>query len=179
MLACILYVWFSFLFCASSLDRLFFVWFCETESLRERDRKKSPPFCWWVLSSADIETQLFAVHSKYRPDVSRGSLWQFCLLCVWIILLFYSHTYFVSKEVLRQNMELLFQFLKKGDNMNLNNYRGISLGSTSYKLLSHTILVIITSYVENIIGGYQCEFRRNRTTFGHLILMLEKIEHWA
>ena len=37
--------------------------------------------------------------------------------------------------------------------MNCNNYRGISLLSTSYKILSNIILSRMTPYANEIIGG--------------------------
>jgi hypothetical protein len=41
---------------------------------------------------------------------------------------------------------------KKGDKMDCNNYRGISLLSTSYKMLSNTLLSRLSPYVDEIIG---------------------------
>jgi hypothetical protein len=52
---------------------------------------------------------------------------------------------------------------KKGDKTDCNNYRGISLLSTSYKMLSN-ILSRLVPYIDEIIGDHQCGFRRNRST---------------
>jgi hypothetical protein len=41
---------------------------------------------------------------------------------------------------------------KKGHRMDCNNYRGISLLSTSYKILSNIILSRMTPYENEIIG---------------------------
>jgi hypothetical protein len=51
---------------------------------------------------------------------------------------------------------------KKGDKTG-SNYRGISLLSTSYKILSN-ILSRLTPYADEITGDHQCGFRRNRST---------------
>ena len=51
---------------------------------------------------------------------------------------------------------------KKGDKTDGNNYRGISLLSTTYKILSNILLSMLNSYAEEIIGDHQCGFRRNR-----------------
>jgi hypothetical protein len=53
---------------------------------------------------------------------------------------------------------------RKGDETDCNNYRGISLPSTSYKMLSNILLSRLGPYTEEIIGDHQCEFRRNRST---------------
>ena len=66
---------------------------------------------------------------------------------------------------------------KKGDRMDCNNYRGISLLSTSYKCPSNLFLSRITSYANVIIGGYQCGFRRNRPTVEHLFSIRQKLEN--
>ena len=45
--------------------------------------------------------------------------------------------------------------------MDCNNYRGISLLSTSYKNLSNILLLKMTPSANEIIGEYQYGFRRN------------------
>jgi hypothetical protein len=50
---------------------------------------------------------------------------------------------------------------KKGDKTDCSNYRGISLLSTTYKILSNILLSRLTPYAEEIIGVHQCGFRRN------------------
>jgi hypothetical protein len=42
------------------------------------------------------------------------------------------------------------------------NYRGISLLSTSYKMLSNILLSRLSPYIDEIIGDQQCGFQRNR-----------------
>jgi hypothetical protein len=53
---------------------------------------------------------------------------------------------------------------KKGDKTNCNNYRGISLLSTSYKMLSNILLSRLSPYIDEIIGDYHCRFLRDRST---------------
>jgi hypothetical protein len=53
---------------------------------------------------------------------------------------------------------------KKGDKTDCSNYRGISLLSTSYKILSNILLARLTLYADEIIGDHQCGFQRNRST---------------
>ena len=60
--------------------------------------------------------------------------------------------------------------------MNYNNYRGIYLLSTSYKILSNILLSRMTSYANEIIGEYQCGFRRNRSTFNHIFSIRQVLE---
>jgi hypothetical protein len=53
---------------------------------------------------------------------------------------------------------------KKGDKTDCNNYRGISLLSTSYKTLSNILLSQLSPYIDEIIGDHQCGFRCNKST---------------
>jgi hypothetical protein len=57
---------------------------------------------------------------------------------------------------------------KKGDKTDCSNYRGISLLSTIYKILSNILLSKLTPYAEEVIGDHQCGFRHNRSTTGHI-----------
>jgi len=51
---------------------------------------------------------------------------------------------------------------KKGDKTDCNNYRGISLLPTTYKILSNILLSRLIPYAKEIIGDHQSGFRRNR-----------------
>jgi len=48
---------------------------------------------------------------------------------------------------------------KKGDKTDCNNYRGISLLPTTYKILSNILLSWLIPYAKEIIGDHQCGFR--------------------
>jgi len=45
-----------------------------------------------------------------------------------------------------------------GDKTDFGNYSGISLLSTTYKILSNILLSSLTLYAEKIAGDYQCVF---------------------
>ena len=60
--------------------------------------------------------------------------------------------------------------------MDCNNYRGISLLSTSYKILSNLLLSGMTPYANEITGEYQCGFRRNRSTVDHIFSIRQILE---
>jgi hypothetical protein len=45
---------------------------------------------------------------------------------------------------------------KKSDKTDCNNYRGISLLLTSYKILSNILLSRLSPYVDEIIGDHKC-----------------------
>jgi hypothetical protein len=71
-----------------------------------------------------------------------------------------------NKEELPQQWKesIVVPIYKKGDKTDCNNYRGISLLSTAYKILSNILLARLTPYVNDIIGDHQCGFRCNRST---------------
>jgi hypothetical protein len=60
---------------------------------------------------------------------------------------------------------------KKGDKTDCNNFRGIPLLSTVYKILYNILLARLTPYVNEIIGDNQCGFRRNRSTRDQIFYM--------
>ena len=63
---------------------------------------------------------------------------------------------------------IIVPIYKKGDKTDCNNYRGISLLPTTYKILSNILLSRLSPYTEEIIGDHQCGFRRNRPTNDHM-----------
>jgi hypothetical protein len=52
------------------------------------------------------------------------------------------------------------------------NYRGVSLLSTAYKIVSNILLSRLTLHAEEIIWDYRCGFRRNSSTIDHIIYIL-------
>jgi len=65
---------------------------------------------------------------------------------------------------------------KKGDKTNCNNYRGISHLPTTYKILSNILLSRLIPYAEEVIGDYQCGFRRNSSTTDHILCIRQILE---
>jgi len=65
---------------------------------------------------------------------------------------------------------------KKGDKTGCSNYRGISLLSTTYKILSNILLSRLIPYAKEIIGDLQCAFRRNRSTIDHIFCIRQILE---
>jgi len=83
-----------------------------------------------------------------------------------------------NKEELPEEWKesIIVPIFKKGDKTNCNNYRGISLLSTTYKILSNILLPRLTPYAEEIIGDHQRGFRRNRSTTDHIICFRKILE---
>jgi hypothetical protein len=65
---------------------------------------------------------------------------------------------------------------KNGNKTDCNNYRGISLLSTSYKILSNMLLSWLSPHVDEIIGDHQCGFRRNRSTTDQIFCIRQTLE---
>jgi hypothetical protein len=49
---------------------------------------------------------------------------------------------------------------KKGHILNCSNYRGISLLNVVYKIFTNTLAIYLEVYTEEILGDYQCGFRK-------------------
>jgi hypothetical protein len=64
---------------------------------------------------------------------------------------------------------------EKGDKIDCN-YRGISLLSTTYKIVSNILLSSLTPYIEEIIGDHQCGLQCNRSTTHHIFCIHQILE---
>jgi hypothetical protein len=60
--------------------------------------------------------------------------------------------------------------------MDFSNYQGISLLSTSFKIVSSILLSRLTLYVDEIIGDHQCGFRLNRSTTDQIFYIRQILE---
>jgi hypothetical protein len=65
---------------------------------------------------------------------------------------------------------------KNGDKTDCSNYRGISLLSTSYKILSNILPARLTPYANEIMGDHHCGFRRNRSTTVQIFYIRQILE---
>jgi hypothetical protein len=68
------------------------------------------------------------------------------------------NTIWNKEEFPDQWKSIIVPLHKKGVKTNCNTYRGISLLSTSYKMLSNIILSRLSPYIDEIIGNHQCGF---------------------
>ena len=83
-----------------------------------------------------------------------------------------------NKEELPEEWKesIIVPIYKKGDKTDCNNYRGISLLPTTYKILSNILLSRLIPYAEEGIGDHQCGFRRNRSTTDHIFCIRQILE---
>jgi hypothetical protein len=83
-----------------------------------------------------------------------------------------------NKEELPQQWKesVIVPIHRKGNKIDCNNYRGISLLSTAYNILSNILLARLTPYVSEVIGDHQCGFRRNRSTMDQIFSIRQILE---
>jgi len=83
-----------------------------------------------------------------------------------------------NKEELPEEWKesIIVPIYKKGDKTDCNNYRGISLLPTTYKIVSNILLSRLFPYAEEVIGDHQYGFRRNRSTTDHIFCIREIFE---
>jgi len=71
---------------------------------------------------------------------------------------------------------IIVAIYKKWDKTDCNNYRGMSLLPTTYKILTNILLSRLTSYAEETTGDHQCGFRRNRSITDHILCIRKILE---
>jgi hypothetical protein len=83
-----------------------------------------------------------------------------------------------NKEELPQQwkVSIIVPIYKKGDKTDCNNYRGISLLSTAYKILSNILLARLTPYFNEIIRDHLCGFHHNRSTMDQIFYIRQILE---
>jgi hypothetical protein len=83
-----------------------------------------------------------------------------------------------NKEELPQQWKesIIIPIHKKGDKNDCNNYQGISLLSTAYKILSNILLTRLTPYVSEVSGDHQWGFRHNRSTVDQIFYIRQILE---
>jgi hypothetical protein len=71
---------------------------------------------------------------------------------------------------------IIVPIYRKGDKTDCNNYRGISLLSTAYKILSNILLARLIPYVSEIIWDHQCGFCHNSCTTDQIFNIWQILE---
>lgn len=71
---------------------------------------------------------------------------------------------------------LLIPIHKKGSKLECENFRGICLLNVSYKILAEILYQRLSIYAEEIIGDYQCGFRRGRSTTDQIFTLRQIME---
>jgi hypothetical protein len=64
----------------------------------------------------------------------------------------------------------------KSDKTNCNNYRGISLLSTSYNILSDSLISRLSPFTMKLFGDHQCRFQHNRSTTDQIFCIHQILE---
>ena len=59
---------------------------------------------------------------------------------------------------------------KQGDKLECHNYCGITLLNVTYKIFTNLLTRYTETYVDEILGEYQCGFQKGRSTTDQIFL---------
>jgi hypothetical protein len=85
-----------------------------------------------------------------------------------------THSFFVSRCILKCFNYETTVFLNEIEDC--SSYRGTSLLSNSYKIVSNILLSRLISYADEIIGDHQCGYSYNRSTTDQIFYICEILE---
>ena len=71
---------------------------------------------------------------------------------------------------------IIVPIYEKGDKTDCNNYRGISLLLTTYKILSNILVSRLTPYAEEMFEDLKCGFRHNRSTIDYVFYIRQILQ---
>ena len=74
------------------------------------------------------------------------------------------------------SLSLLCPVLKTGDATICSNYRGISLLTIVYRILSSVLCERLKPFVNKLIGSYQCGFRPGKSTIDQIFTLRQILE---
>jgi hypothetical protein len=75
-----------------------------------------------------------------------------------------------------RSLPIIVPVHKKSHKTDCNNYRGMSLLSTSYNILSNIALSRLRPYIDEIIRDHQCGFRPNRSSTDQIFCIRQMLE---
>ena len=74
------------------------------------------------------------------------------------------------------SLSVLCPVLKKGHATICTNYRGISLLSIAYRILSSVLCERLKPFMNKLIGSYQCGFRPGKSTIDQIFTLRQILE---
>jgi len=130
-------------------------------------------------SVSDVELAIYKLKSHKSPGIDQ--IWAELIKAGGRKICLEIHKFITSiwkQEKLSEEWKesIIVPIHKKGDKTDCNNYRGISLLPTTYKILPNILLSRLIPYAKEIIGDHQCGFRRNRSTIDHIFCIRQILE---